>query len=142
MPDADNEAFIQAYLDNWRRTPPDLRQVFHPEGRLLPPGRTEPLDVSGAQRLVEGTRAAIPDVALRIINWAERDGQMFIEWEMTGTVGGKPVRWSGINRNTLRGAKSVDAVSYWDRQGLAEQIDPDAPKADVMRLIRDASSPA
>lgn len=139
MTDADNEAFIRAYLDNWRKTPPDLHQVFHPEGKLLPPGRSEPLDVSGAQRLVEGTRAAIPDVSLRIINWAERDGQMFIEWEMTGTVGGKSVTWSGINRNTLRGPKSVDAVSYWDRRGLATQIDPGAPMADVTQLIREAT---
>jgi hypothetical protein len=141
MSDEDNRAFIEAYLDNWRKTPPDLREVFLPEGRLLPPGRTEPLDVAGAQRLVEGTRAAIPDVSLRIVNWAEREGQMFIEWEMAGTVGGKRVRWSGINRNTLRSSKSIDAVSYWDRHGLVEQLDPDGPKLDIMQLMRKVSRP-
>lgn len=31
----DNLAFIEAYLDNWRKNPPDLRDVFHPEGHTL-----------------------------------------------------------------------------------------------------------
>lgn len=142
MSEQDNRDFIEAYLDNWRKTPPDLRTVFHPEGRLLPPGNDQPLDVDGAQRMVEGTRAAIPDVTLEILHWAERDGQIFIEWEMTGTVRGKKVRWSGINRNTLRGAKSVDGVSYWDRLGLVEQVDPDRPKADLMTLLREGTEEA
>ncbi len=134
MSEQDNLAFIEAYLDNWRKTPPDLSEVFHPEGRLHPPGGSEPLDLEGAQRMVEGVRAMIPDVALRILHWAERDGEMFIEWEMTGTIGDRPVRWCGINRNTLRGAKSTQAVSYWDRLGLQEQLHPPSEPLDPTEL--------
>jgi len=131
----DNLAFIEAYLDNWRKVPPNLRDVFHPEGTLLPPGNAEPLDVDGAQRMVEATRKAIPDVTLEILHWAERDGHIFIEWEMRGTVRGKAVSWRGINRNRLRGAKSIEAVSYWDRQGLFEQIGEPSAGEDLSEAI-------
>lgn len=132
----DIEAFLEAYLDNWRLDPPDLTRIFHPEGTLLPPGSAERLDVAGAQRMVEQTRALIPDVTLEILHWAERDGQIFIEWEMQGTLRGRRVRWRGINRNRLRGAKSVEAVSYWDRQGLFEQLGEEAaPEGELLEAI-------
>lgn len=135
MSEQDNLAFIEAYLDNWRKNPPDLHDVFHPEGTLLPPGNSEPIDVAGAQRMVEGTRKAIPDVTLEILHWAERDGHIFIEWEMQGTVRGKKVTWRGINRNLLRGPKSIQAVSYWDRQGLFDQVGATADGADLAKTI-------
>jgi hypothetical protein len=135
MSEKDNLTFIEAYLDNWRKTPPDLHDVFHSEGTLLPPGNSEPLDVAGAQRMVEGTRNAIPDVTLEILHWAERDGHIFIEWEMKGTIRGKKVSWRGINRNLLRGAKSIEAVSYWDRQGLFDQIGGSTDGADLTQVI-------
>ena len=135
MSDQDSLTFIEAYLDNWRKTPPDLLDVFHPEGTLLPPGSSEPLDVAGAQRMVEGTRKAIPDVTLEILHWAERDGHIFIEWEMKGTIRGRKVTWRGINRNLLRGPKSIEAVSYWDRQGLFDQLGASADGTDLARVI-------
>lgn len=135
MGDQDNLTFIEAYLDNWRKNPPDLRDVFNPEGTLLPPGTSEPLDVAGAQRMVEGTRKAIPDVTLEILHWAERDGHIFIEWEMKGTIQGKSVSWRGINRNLLRGPKSIEAVSYWDRQSLFDQVGATADGADLAQTI-------
>jgi len=135
MSDHDNLSFIEAYLDNWRKSPPDLRDVFHPEGTLLPPGQSEPLDVAGAQRMVEGTRKAIPDVTLEILHWAERNGHIFIEWEMKGTIRGRKVTWRGINRNLLRGAKSIEAVSYWDRQGLFDQVGATSGGADLDQTI-------
>lgn len=135
MSERDNLEFMEAYLDNWRKSPPDLRDVFHPEGTLLPPGNREPLDVAGAQRLVEGTRKTIPDVTLEILHWAERDGHIFIEWEMKGTIGGKKVTWRGINRNLLRGPKSIEAVSYWDRQGLFDQLGAPTGDASLIETV-------
>ena len=140
MTDQDNSAFIEAYLDNWRKTPPDLHAVFHPEGTLLPPGHAEPLDVNGAQRVVEGTRKAIPDVTLEILHWAESEGHIFIEWEMKGTVRGKQVTWRGINRNLLRGPKSIEAVSYWDRQSFFEQVAATTSGPDLLSSIERESS--
>jgi hypothetical protein len=102
-----NLAFIEAYLDNWRKDPPDLHDVFHPEGTLFPPGSSEP--VAGAQ--------------------------IFIEWEMTGTVRGSKVTWRGINRNWLRGSKSIEAVSYWDRQSLFAQVGATADGVDLAQTI-------
>ena len=94
------------------------------------------MDVAGARRMVEGTRKAIPDVILEILHWAERDGHIFIEWEMRGTVRGKKVTWRGINRNLLRGTKSIQAVSYWDRQGLFDQVGATADGADLAKTIQ------
>ena len=136
----DNLTFIEAYLDNWRKDAPDLLSVFHPEGTLLPPGSTEPLDVEGAQRVVEGTRKAIPDVTLEILHWAESGGHIFIEWEMKGTIRGKQVTWRGINRNLLRGSKSIEAVSYWDRQSFYEQLSATPSGPDLLSSIESESA--
>lgn len=88
-----------------------------------------PVDVESAQRIVENTHHSIPDITLETLHWAEREGHIFIEWEMKGTVEGKQVMWRGVNRNLLRGTKSIEAVSYWDRLGLSERVSADPRSA-------------
>jgi hypothetical protein len=54
---------------------------------------------------------------------------------MKGTVRGKKVTWRGINRNLLRGPKSIEAVSYWDRRSLFDQLGASASGVDLTQTI-------
>lgn len=43
------------------------------------------------------------------------------------------MRWVGISRNTLDGAKSRAAISCWDRYSLLPQVDPEIPPLNLGR---------
>lgn len=126
------EQFIRAYRDHWTREDADLSEVLHPEGTLRVAGSDAPSSRDDAEKFVATVKQGIPDLEFRVLDWAERDGVVFTEWEMAGTLANRRVRWQGINRNTLKGARSVEAVSHWDRLSLLEQADPERARLDVM----------
>jgi hypothetical protein len=57
---------------------------------------------------------AILDVSLRVLRWASRGVDFFIEWELTGTVGDERLVVPDIDRFTLRGRRPAEGVSYFD----------------------------
>lgn len=135
MKQEDISAFLAAYTAHWVEADYDLDDIFHPEGHLLTAGAVRPLSVSEAKAFTSAVKDNLGPVDLKILHWAEHEGHIFIEWEMTGRVKGKAVQWRGINRNKLKGPKSVEAVSYWDRNTLARQIDPGTEDIDFEKLI-------
>lgn len=131
----DVETFLAEYLNNWRVPRHSLGSIFHPEGRLRVPGQAEALTPDEATAMIARTKELVPDVSIEILRWAERHGDLFTEWEMTGTFEGRALRWGGINRNTLRGAHSVDAVSHWDRQSLNDQLAAGTSTGDALGRV-------
>lgn len=127
----DIESFVEAFAEHWRDERGGFARLMHPGATLHVAGGREPLSYDDAERFVATVKQGIPDIALRVLGWAARDSSVFTEWEMTGTIGGRRVAWQGINRNTLDGAKSRDAVSRWDRHALLEQIDPGRSPLDL-----------
>lgn len=131
----DAERFLEAVLRNYRENPQDLSFLFHPEGSLLLPGMDAPIPPEAIPATIAKQHAAVPDVKHTITHWAERDGVIFHEWETTGTVRGRAVTLRGINRNLLRGSRSTEAVSYFDRLSLVEAADPSRERLDLMSIL-------
>jgi hypothetical protein len=129
--DADIHAFLQAFVANFNDPNSRFGDLMWENATLLTAGASKPLTFEEGERFVAGVKRAIPDISLTLKDWAVRGATVFTEWEMTGTIAGKRLRWAGINRNTLDGAKSLGAVSYWDRYSLIEQLDPDRPRLDL-----------
>jgi len=134
------EAFVAAFADHWSDESGGFAKLMHKDATLRTAGAGEPLPYDEAARFVAGVKQAIPDLSLRVLSWAERNNMVFTEWEMTGTIGGKKVAWQGINRNHLKGAKSVDAVSCWDRHSLMEQVDADLAPLDLGQALTRAQT--
>jgi hypothetical protein len=125
------EQFVAAFAAHWSRADGGFASVMHPGATLHVAGAPAPSSYDDAERFVASVKAAIPDIELRVLEWAARGASVFTEWEMSGTVGGRRLTWRGINRNQLEGSKSRAAVSCWDRHALLEQIDPDRKPLDL-----------
>lgn len=129
------ERFLEAVSRNYRENPADLSFLFHPEGSLLLPGSDTPIPQSEIPAMIARQHAAVPDIEQVITNWAERDGVIFHEWETTGTIRGRKVTLRGVNRNYLRGSRSIEAVSYFDRLALIEAADPERSRTDLLAIL-------
>ena len=72
--------------------------------------------------LIAGTVA----IALhpQVANWAANGDVVFVEYEMSGTLAGQPLSWTGIGRFKLRGERAIDAIGRWDNLDLLARIDP------------------
>jgi hypothetical protein len=125
------DGFVRAFAAHWEDAVGGFESVMHPGATLWVAGAPEPLPYEEADGFVRAVKRAIPDIRLEVLNWAARGDQVFTEWEMTGTIGGKRVVWRGINRNTLDGAKSRGAISCWDRYALLRQVAPEMPDLDL-----------
>lgn len=125
------EAFVAAFASHWRDAEGGFRSLMHPGATLRVAGARVPYAFEEAERFVAGVKRAIPDIELRVLDWAARGPSVFTEWEMTGSIAGRRVTWQGINRNTLDGPKSRAGVSCWDRASLLEQVVPDRPRLDL-----------
>jgi ketosteroid isomerase-like protein len=56
----------------------------------------------------------IPDISGRVRRWAAREGEVFIELELTGTLGGKPISWTACDLVVLRDGIAIERRSYFD----------------------------
>lgn len=125
------DCFVTAFARHWSIAEGGFSSVMHPGATLQVAGAREPSSYEEAERFVRGVKAVIPDIELRVLDWAARGSTLFTEWEMSGTIRGRRVAWRGINRNRLDGAKSREAVSCWDRASLLEQVEPDREPLDL-----------
>ena len=66
----------------------------------------------------------MPDINLEVANWAANGDVVFVEYEMSGTLAGRSLSWTGIGRFKLRGERAIDAIGRWDNLDLLAQIDP------------------
>ncbi len=124
------EAFVAAFAGHWQMDA-GFRHLMHPGATLRVAGARVPYSFEEAERFVIGVKRGIPDIGLRVLDWAARGNAVYTEWEMSGTIAGRRATWQGINRNTLDGAKSRAGVSCWDRQALLEQVEPGRAPLDL-----------
>jgi hypothetical protein len=127
----DIERFVSAFADHWAESDGGLERLMHRGATLQVAGARDPYSFEEAEEFVAGVKRGVPDIALRVLDWAARESSVFTEWQMSGTLGGRLVSWQGINRNTLDGSKSVAAISCWDRWSLLERVEPDRAPLDL-----------
>jgi hypothetical protein len=68
----------------------------------------------GMRRLFGRIFALIHDMRVELDHWAVDDGVAFIEFTLSGTVGGRPVQVRGVDRMRLDGDKLALRESYFD----------------------------
>ncbi|HTA97918.1 MAG TPA: nuclear transport factor 2 family protein [Solirubrobacteraceae bacterium] len=68
----------------------------------------------GMRELFEGIFALIPDLRAELDHWAVNESVALIEFTLTGTIGGKPIRVRGVDRMKLDGDKLVLRETYFD----------------------------
>lgn len=89
---------------------------------------TQPLLRNGRGLSVWHTEVArlltfIPDLHGEVLSWAGRGDTLFIDLELRGTAGGKPVSFRAVDRITLGdGATVVSRESFFDPMPLAATL--------------------
>jgi hypothetical protein len=122
---SDAEKFMQRYLGAWPGLDPErLLDVVHPGATIHHSGMESPIRGEDEPDYVRGIKALMPDIRLEVANWAARDDVVFIEYELSGSVAGRRLSWTGIGRFKLRGERAIDAIGRWDNLDLLAQLDP------------------
>lgn len=123
----DAERFMQRYLEVWPSFDAErLEEAIDPESTIHHSGMEKPIRGADEPDYVRAIKALMPDISLEVANWAARGNVVFIEYEMSGTLAGRPLTWTGIGRFELRGERAIDVIGRWDNLDLLAQIDPTA----------------
>ncbi len=121
----DAERFMQRYMEVWPSFDADrLDLAIDPEAVIHHSGMERPIRGAEKPDYVRAIKALMPDIGLEVANWAASGDVVFVEYEMSGTLAGRPLRWTGIGRFKLRGERAIEAIGRWDNLELLAEIDP------------------
>ena len=119
------ERFMQRYMEVWPSFDADrLEEAIDPEATIHHSGMANPIRGADEPDYVRALKALMPDISLEVANWAAKDDVVFIEYEVSATLAGRSLNWTGIGRFKLCGERVIDAIGRWDNLELLAQIDP------------------
>lgn len=119
------ERFIEHYMEVWPSFDADRLDVaIDPEATVHHPGMEGPIRGTDEPDYLRAIKTLMPDISLKVVNWAASDDVVFVEYEISGTLAGQSLNWTGIGRFKLRGDRAIDAIGRWDNLELLAQIDP------------------
>lgn len=114
---------VQGFADRWAKLVPDeLYDLMHSDTQNLIPPMSEPGDSNAVVAHFAEVQRNLPDLALRVIRWAATGDSVLIEFEGSASVAGQLLKWTGVDRFSIRDGKMYEAPSYWDTRGLAERM--------------------
>src|SRR5262245_2064449 len=103
--------------------------IVHPAALIHHSGMERPITPKEEVAYIEATKALMPDISLEVRNWAARGEVIFIEYQISGTLAGRPLSWVGIGRFTFEGDQVIDVIGRWDTRELQAAIDPELEHA-------------
>ena len=116
----DAAEFVDFFQDGWKAGATDPERFFaHFGGRLTPdclltqplaPRRMVPTACGRSSPLFE----AVPDLRVEVVRWGATDDGVLIEIRLHGTLGGRPLEWTAVDRLVLRDGLITERHSYFD----------------------------
>lgn len=115
------EAWVRAFTDGWRAPAgPDafadhFVEVLHPEIRLVQPQLPTVVGHRAfRERFVRPLFTLMPDLRGEVRRWAGGEDFALIELELIGSLGGRRLSWTVVDRVTIRDGLATERVSYSD----------------------------
>jgi ketosteroid isomerase-like protein len=115
--------FAERFAETWRT--PDLakHEALWSEDIVL----TQPMmgTVRGKQACREAFArlfALVPDLHADVHSVGHGTNQVFIEFTLSGTYGGKPIAWDAVDRFTFTDGLIAERVSYFDATPLVLKL--------------------
>jgi limonene-1,2-epoxide hydrolase len=87
---------------------------FAPQIRLIQPGAPTAKGHDGFRALFGGVFELAPDMRADIHRWAGEGESVYIEFTLSGTVGGRRASWPAVDRLTLERGLVVERRSFFD----------------------------
>jgi ketosteroid isomerase-like protein len=146
-------AFVRCFADGWRIGATQPERFFEHFGRRLTPDAVLSQPLSPVLRGPQGLRALfgplfriVPDLRGEVVRWGATEDGLLVELALRGTLAGRAVAWTAVDRIVLRGGLIAARRSYFDPLPLIEAL-LSRPRAAVtlLRLLlrgRDAGAAA
>jgi hypothetical protein len=117
------ERFVQRFGEVWAEPSPELlNTLVHSDVVFVQP--IEP-DVHGHAEAAAFWRRLfrlVPDLRGEVVSWAHRGGVVYIELRMFGTLGGRPIAWTTVDRIHLDAGKVRHRTANFDPLPLITAI--------------------
>lgn len=112
---SDSAAFAAAFAEAWAEPTPDrLSSLLHPDVRLVAPLMATTVGRDQARREFSRLFELMPDIRGRVARWSGTEDVLFIEFTLSGTLGGRPIEWRLVDRFRLEDGLGIERISYFD----------------------------
>ena len=115
------EELVAFFQEGWSAGATDPERFFaHFGGRFTPDCLlTQPLAApargpEGLRQLFTPLFRAVPDLRVDVVSWGATEDGALIEIRLHGTLGGRPLAWSAVDRLVLRDGLIAARHSYFD----------------------------
>lgn len=113
-------AFAEQFAAGWRTGGPIERFVAHfaplcqPDALFLQPLGPAVRGEEGLRQLFGALFEAMPDLRGEVLRWGPTDDGLIIELTLRGTLGGRPIAWTVVDRVVLRDGLLAERQTYFD----------------------------
>jgi ketosteroid isomerase-like protein len=115
--------FAQRFADAWRNPTMDKFEVMFSDAIVLRQPMMGTLRGKQACRAsFEQLFALVPDLHADVHRVGHGKCEVFIEFTLSGTYGGKPISWDAVDRMTFTNGLIAERVSYFDSAPLAVKL--------------------
>jgi hypothetical protein len=120
------EKIVAPYAANGKDPDPLVFQQFYTDdARMINPGFKRPLRRDQLPDYYKSLKAQIHNLQLHLGRWAVASGLLFIEWTLTGEIGGRGMVLPNCDRFTLRDMLATEGVAYFDNLALRALFEPE-----------------
>lgn len=122
--DARAADFVQRFTDFWSSPLPErLDMLLSPDVVLVSPMMPSTTTLADAKAGWADLLALIPDIRNDVHRWAAHDGAVFIEFTLSGTVGGEQISWPVVDRLVIgEDGLATERVAYFDPTPLVAAL--------------------
>jgi SnoaL-like protein len=125
------ERIVMPYAANGNNPDPyKFQQFYTPDARMINPGFVRPLRRGELPGYYAALKSQIHDLRMRMERWAAAPQMLFIEWTVTGEIGGRRFELANTDRFTLRGMLAAEGVAYFDNMQLRAMTEPGLARFD------------
>lgn len=115
--------FVARFAHAWAEPGLDRHEaIWHPQIRLVQPMAPTTVGIPACRDQFRRLFALIPDLRAEVHRACADGDLVFIEFTLSGTFGGRPIRWRAVDRFHLEDGLVRERVSYFDSLPLALNI--------------------
>lgn len=128
---------VERFMENFERVwaapqPEEFAALWHDDGVLLHPTMDRVIRKDEIPEYIRAIKGIVPDISLKVENWAARGDVVLVEWVISATFGDETITWRGADRFTLRGDRAVEGIAYFDTLPLWTVIDPSMKRGHLL----------
>ena len=122
MDQAAADEFVHRFATYWQAPKPrDLRMILAEDVRLVTPRMPTTDGLEAAIEGFTGLFELIPDLTGQVHRWGPHPDGVFIEFTLSGTLGGGPITWRAIDAFDVGpDGLATKRVSFFDPAPIAE----------------------